>query len=152
VQKRARSWSKWLWAAIIVAAVAAMLWAAAVELKPSGRENLRIEVAGLRSRAAVGRLLAEQAATGNLTANFFREHSSQLEKNVDAANARIDPSKFEPELRGDVFKAGELSSRLSADVRALEGAYGDGAKAGALKEEFADIFSQLSALEDSLKS
>ena len=152
MQKRARSWSSWLWLAVVVAAVGAAAWVVATSKKPSGRANLKIEVAALRSQAAVGQLLAEQAAAGNLTSTFLKEQSSQIQKNVEATRARLQPSEFEPSLREDVTRTGDLSSRLSGDVRALEEAYGDGAKAGALKQDFADIFSQLFEIENGLKS
>ncbi|HZT61036.1 MAG TPA: hypothetical protein VFA21_20695 [Pyrinomonadaceae bacterium] len=152
MQKRARSWSSWLWMAIALAAVVAAVWVEALSKQPSGRANLKIEVASLRSQAAVGQLLAEQSAAGNLTSTFVAAQSSQILKNVDSTRARLRPSEFEPALREDVARAGDLSSRLSEDVRALEDAGGDGAKANALKQEFAELVSQLLTLEDSLKS
>jgi hypothetical protein len=151
MQKRARSWSGWLWLAVVVAAVGAAAWVAVTSKKPSGSANLKIEVAALRSQAAVGQLLAEQAAAGNLTSTFLKEQSSQIQKNVEATHKHLEPSEFEPSLREDVTRAGDLSSKLGGDVRALEEAHRDGAKASALKQEFADIFSQLFEIENGLK-
>jgi paraquat-inducible protein B len=153
MHKRARSWGNWLTLAIILSAViGAAFWIGRAEEKPSGREELKIEVAELRSQAGVGQLLAEQAANGKVTSVFLREQASQLQKNVEAMHKKLDPSQFEPGVRDASARAGELSARLGEDVRALGGAYGNTQAAGALKEEFANLFSQLMSLENSLKS
>ena len=153
MHKRARSWGNWLTPAILLSAlIGAAFWIGRAEEKPSGRDELKIEVAELRSQAGVGQLLAEQAATGNVTSVFHREQASQLQKNVDAVRKQLDPTRFEPDVRDTSARAGELSARLSEDVRALGGAYGDARAAGALKDEFANLFSQLMSLENSLKS
>jgi len=153
MHKRARSWGNWLTLAIFLSAViGAALWIGRAEEKPSGRDELKIEVAELRSQAGVGQLLAEQAATGNVTSIFHREQASQLQKNVEAARKQLDPSEFEPGVRAAAERAGELSARLGEDVRALGDTYGDAPAAGALKDEFANLFSQLMSLENSLKS
>ena len=153
MHKRARSWGNWLTLAILLSAfVGAAFWMAGAEEKPSGREELKIEVAELRSQAGVGQLLSEQAATGKVTSVFLREQASQLQKNVDAARKQLDPSQFEPGVRDTAARAGELSARLGDSVRALSAAYGNPQAAGALKDEFANLFSQLMVLESSLKS
>ena len=147
MHKRARSWGNWLTLAIFLSAViGAALWIGRAEEKPSGRDELKIEVAELRSQAAVGQLLAEQAATGKVTSVYFKAQASELQKNVDAARGRLDPSKFKPELREAAARAGEMAGRLSEGVRAVGGAYGDARAAGALKGEFEGLFSQLMGL------
>ena len=153
MHKRARSWGNGLTLAILLSAViGAAFWIGRAEEKPSGREELKIEVAELRSQAGVGQLLAEQAANGKVTSVFLREQASQLQKNVEATHKKLDPSQFEPSVRDASSRAGELSARLGENVRALAGAYGDTQAAGALKDEFANLFSQLMSLENSLKS
>jgi hypothetical protein len=153
MHKRARSWGNWLTPTILLSAlIGAAFWIGRAEEKPSGRDELKIEVAELRSQAGVGQLLAEQAATGKVTSVFFREQASQLQKNVDAAREKLDSSQFEPDVRDASARAGELSARLGDSVRALGGAYGNTQAAGALRDEFANLFSQLMALENSLKS
>src|SRR2546421_1887721 len=153
MHKRAGSWSSWLTLAILLsAAVGAAFWIGRAEEKLSGREKLKIDVAELRSQTGVGQLLAEQAAAGKVTSVFLREQASQLQKNVEAARKQLDPSEFEPGVRAAAERAGELSARLGEDVRALGDAYGDAPAAGALKDEFENLFSQLMSLENSLKS
>ena len=152
MSKRVRSWSIWLqWAVLLSVLAGALAWAAGASRTPSGREELKNEVAELRSQAAAGQLLAEQAATGKVTSVYFKEQASELRKNVEAARGQLDPSKFRPELREAVARAGDLAGRLSEDVRATEGAYGDGRAAGALREEFAGLFSELMGTEEGLK-
>src|SRR5947209_11935263 len=116
MHKRARSWGNWLTLAILLSAfVGAAFWMAGAKEKPSSRDELKIEVAELRSQAGVGQLLAEQAATGNITSVFLKEQASQLQKNVDATRKQLDPSQFEPDVRDASARAGELSARLGED-------------------------------------
>jgi hypothetical protein len=152
MHKRVRSWSVWLqWAVLLSLVAGALLWVVGAERAPSGRDELKNGVAELRSQAAVGGLLAEQAATGKVTSAYFKAQASELQKNVEAARRRLDPSGFKPELRETAARAGEMAGRLSDDARALGGAYGDARAAGALKGEFDGLFSQLMSLEESLK-
>jgi hypothetical protein len=152
MHKRVRSWSVWSqWAVLVSALAGALVWAVGASRTPSGRDELKNEVAELRAQAAVGQLLAEQAATGNVTSAYFKAQASELRKNVEAARGQLDPAKFRPELREAVARAGDLAGRLSEDVRATEGAYGDGRAAGALREEFAGLFSELMGMEEGLK-
>ena len=152
MHKRVRSWNVWLqWALLLSVLAGALAWAVGASRTPSGREELKNEVAELRSQAAVGQFLAEQAATGNVTSVYFKAQASELRKNVEAARGQLDPSKFRPELRGEVARASEMAGRLSEDVNSLGGAYGDGRAAGALRDEFAGLFSQLMGMEEGLK-
>lgn len=152
MHKRVRSWSRWLqWAVLLSVAGGAVVWVVGAAEAPADRAELKNAVAELRSQAAVGRLLAEQAATGNVTSRYFKAQASELRKNVEAARAQVAPSKFEPGLRDAAARVSESAGRLSEDAGALGGAYGDARAAGALQEDFAGLFSQLMSLEESLK-
>jgi len=152
MHKRVRSWSVWLqWAVLLSVVAGALLWAVGAARAPADRSELKNVVAELRSQAAVAQLLAEQAAAGKVTSIYFKAQASELQKNVDAARAQLDPAGFKPELREAAARAGEAAGRLGEGVRALGGAYGDARGAGALKGEFDGLFSQLMSLEESLK-
>src|SRR5947209_20203336 len=152
MHKRVRSWSVWLqWAVLLSVVAGVIVWVVGAAQAPADRSELKNVVAELRSQAAVGRLLAEQAATGKITSVYFKAQASELQKNVDAASSQLNPSKFKPELREAGARAGEAAGRLSEGVRALGGAYGDARAAGALRGEFDGLFSQLMGLEESLK-
>jgi hypothetical protein len=152
MHKRVRSWSVWLqWAVLVSVLAGVFVWVVGAERAPADRGELKNEVAELRSQAAVGGLLAEQAATGKVTSTYFSEQADGLRRNVDAARAQLDPSEFKPELGGAAARAGEAAGRLSEGVRALGGAYGDARAAGALKGKFDGLFSQLMSLEEELK-
>lgn len=139
------------WAVLLSVVAGVVLWVVSAERAPSDREELKSEVGELRSQAAVGQLLAEQAATGKVTSTYFKEQAADLRKNVEAVRAQLDPSKFKPELSEAVTRAGGAAGRLSEDVGALDGAYGDARAAAALKSDFDGLFSQLMSLEKSLK-
>jgi hypothetical protein len=152
MHKRVRSWSVWLqWAVLLSLLAGAAAWVVGAAKKPADRGELKDVVAELRSQAAVGQLMAEQAATGRVSSVYFRAQAAELRKNVEAARAQLDPSEFKPELRETASRAGEMAGRLSADAGTLGGAYGDARAAAAQKEEFAGLFSQLMELEESLK-
>ncbi|HYY95348.1 MAG TPA: hypothetical protein VE713_12585 [Pyrinomonadaceae bacterium] len=152
VHKRVRSWSVWLqWAVLLSVLAGALAWVVGASEAPADREELKNVVAELRSQAAVGQLLSEQATTGKVTSPYFRAQASELRKNIEAARKQLDPSKFKPEVREASARALELASRLSEEAGALGGAYGDARAAGDLKGEFAGLFSQLMGLEESLK-
>jgi hypothetical protein len=142
----------WLQGAVLLSVLAgALAWAADATKSPADREELKNVVAELRSQAAVAQLLSEQAATGRVTSIYFKAQASELRKNVEAARTQLDPSKFKPEVREAVARAGELAGRLSEEAGALGGAYGDARAAGDLRGEFAGLFSRLMNLEESLK-
>lgn len=152
MSKPARSWSFWLaWAVLLSVAAGALYFVVRSFEKKSGRDDLKIEVAALRSQAATGQLLSEQAAEGKVTQNFLEEQAAQLHKNVEAARARLRPSDFSPDLRDAVERAGELAASVSEDVAALGGSSADARRAGSLKEEFGGMSSQLMSLEEALK-
>ncbi|MDQ5837913.1 MAG: hypothetical protein M3379_14140 [Acidobacteriota bacterium] len=152
MHKRVRSWSVWLqWAVLLSVLAGALAWVVGASEAPADREELKNVVAELRSQAAVGQLLSEQAATGKVTSPYFKAQASQLRKNIEAARTQLDPSKFKPEVREASARAGELAGRLSEEAGALGGAYGDARAPGDLKGEFAGLFSQLGSLEESLK-
>ena len=152
MHKRVRPWSVWLqWAVLLSVLAGALAWVVGASEAPADREELKNVVAELRSQAAVGQLLSEQATTGKVTSPYFRAQASELRKNIEAARKQLDPSKFKPEVREASARALELASRLSEEAGTLGGAYGDARAAGDLKGEFAGLFSQLMGLEESLK-
>ena len=114
MHKRARSWGNWLTPAILLSAfVGAAFWMAHAEEKPSGRDELKIEVAELRSQAGVGQLLAEQAATGNVTSVFHREQAQEAAERwpvLELARGVFDRSREENLVRiRDEGRAGEAA-------------------------------------------
>ena len=152
MHKRARSWTSWLGVAVLLSVVAAGAFAfASSALGAADVESLKNDVSELKSRAGVGRLLAEQAASGNVTDTFVRAQSEQMRKGVEATRAKLDPAEFEQSLGTRVMKASDAALRLEGSLRALrDGGAGRGSAESA-KRSLAALQAELSEMEDGLK-
>jgi hypothetical protein len=153
MHKRARSWSNWLgWAVLLSIVAGGAGWLVSSQHSTAGRESLKNEVSELKSQAGVARLLSEQALAGNVTRVFLKAQSEQLEKAVAKTREGLDPSGFAPELNGEVLRASDLALRLDQTLKALGESGGERGAADSLRKSFAELFAELSELEDGLKS
>jgi hypothetical protein len=151
MHKRARAWSTWLQAAVLLSVAAgAAYWLAYARNASLDREGLKSVVGELRSQAAVGRLLAEQSAQGKLTRVFLETQAEQTRKNIDAERGALKTSSVGPEVIGPSMRASTLAGRLNDDYAALPRAYDDPKTAADLGREFEQLFSELKSLEDGL--
>jgi hypothetical protein len=152
MHKRARHWSIWLQGAVLLSILAgATLWIASTEKTPPGQEDLKITVAELRSQAAVGQILAEQAAAKNLTYTYLHTQTSELQEKVGSAIEELDSLKAGSGLEEKASKARGLANALSYDLLSLSNAYQNQQDVSALKGDFADLLAQLIELENGLK-
>jgi hypothetical protein len=151
MHKRARAWSTWLQAAVLLSVAAgASYWLAYAGSRSLDREALKSVVGELRSQAAVGRLLAEQSASGRLTGTFLETQTEQARKNIESERGELKSSDVEPGVVGPSARASALAGRLDDDYAALARSYGDAETAAALRREFDALFSELKSLEDGL--
>jgi hypothetical protein len=151
MHKRARGWSIWLQAGILLSVLAgAAYWLASAGSGALDREGLKSTVGELRSQAAVGRLLAEQSARGQLTRTFLETQVGQARKNIDSERKELKSSSVEPEVIGPSMRASTLATRLDGDYAALPRSYGDAKTADALEREFDAVFSELKSIEEGL--
>ena len=152
MQKRVRFWSIWLQAAILVSIlIGAAIWIISAKEKASGQESLRIEIAGLRSQAAEGQFLAEQAIQDKATTIFLHTQATQLQKNVQSVLKGLETMKVEPGLEAKTAQAKELAARLNTALLNLTNSFGNQQQTNDVKNELMNLFSQLSDLENSLK-
>ncbi|HEV7889961.1 MAG TPA: hypothetical protein VGP08_04950 [Pyrinomonadaceae bacterium] len=151
MHKRARGWSIWLQAGILLSILAgASYWLAQAGGTSLDREALKSAVGELRSQAAVGRLLAEQSARGELTRTFLETQVGQSRKNIDSERKELKSSSVAPEVIGPSMRASTLARRLDDDYAALALVYGDGNKAEVLGREFDALFKEFKTLEEGL--
>jgi hypothetical protein len=142
----------WLQGAILLSIlIGVSFWLLSAEEAPSGQEDLKILVAELRSQAAEGRLLTEQASTKNLTTVYLRSQTSQLKKNLDSTIKDLDSLKIELGLEEKTARAKESARKLSADIVGLSDLFDNPQAASALRGDFDGLFSQLLELENGLK-
>jgi hypothetical protein len=88
MHRRAKAWSLWISAAIVLAGVATAAVSFVGQRRPhSARTDpaLHLPIGDLRSHAEEGRLLVRIARADELTPTFTREHARQLARRVQAA-------------------------------------------------------------------
>jgi small-conductance mechanosensitive channel len=73
----------------------------------------------LRSLAAEGALLAEDASAGKTTGTFTRVHSSDLDKAASKAAASLETAKTKPSLESERHRLASLAQRISNDLDRL---------------------------------
>jgi hypothetical protein len=151
MHKRARAWSTWLQAGVLVSLLAGVgYWLVYASSSSLDGEGLKSVLGELRSQAAVGRLLAEQSARGTLTRSFLETQSEQIRKNVESEREQLKPSGVTAEVVTPLIRGNTLAGRLGDAYGALSKSYGDPKATAALEGEFARLFSELKSLEDGL--
>ncbi len=90
-----------------------------------GAEALLQQSKSLRSEAAEGSLLAQDAVSGKTTRIYVREHSSDLYRAASQAEASLKAANTEPALEPMLGALAVLASRVSADLKRLGSASTD---------------------------
>ena len=88
MHRRAKAWSVWIAAAIVLAGLAGAAVSFAAHRRahsPRADPALRLSIADLRSNAEEGALIVRIARAGRLTPTFTREHARQLARRVQSA-------------------------------------------------------------------
>jgi hypothetical protein len=153
MHKRARHWSIWLQGAVLLSIlVGAAIWITSAEKSPPRQADLKIVVSELRSQAAVGQLLAEQASARNLTRTYLRAQTNELQQKVESSTKELNSLKVESGLEEKAAKARGLANALTGDLLSLSHSYQNPQAASALPGDFARLSAQLIELENSLKS
>lgn len=151
MHKRARAWSTLLQVAVLLSVAAgAAYWLAYAGSAALDREGLKSVVAELRSQAAVGRLLAEQSASGKLTRVFLETQAGQTRKHIESEREGLKPNGVQPEVIAPLMRASTLAGRLDDTYAALPRSYGDPKAAASVEREFDGLFSELKSIEDGL--
>lgn len=84
-----------------------------------GVKALSQESKSLRSLAAEGALLAQDAVSGKTTRVYTREHSSDLYKAASQAEASLKTAETEPALEPKLRQLAVLAAQVSADLNRL---------------------------------
>lgn len=152
MHKRASAWTSWVGGAVLASALAAGVGALASSAGGSGdRGSLKDLVSELKSRAGVGRVVAEQAGAGRLTETFVEAQAKQMVKGVESARAKLVPEEFESELGGEVARASDLALRLRGALRALEEGRGERAALESAARGFEVLYREAAEMEEGLK-
>jgi hypothetical protein len=84
-----------------------------------GAEDLSHQLDALRSHAAEGALLAQEAAGGRLTRTFTREHSSALSESVAQAETSLKAATTDPALEAELSRLEVLAARIGSALERL---------------------------------
>lgn len=114
--------------AVVVAAVLLAL-AGCGGRGPIGAAALERQAESLRSGAAEGALLAEDAAAGRTTRTFQRLHSSELADAVAGVESALSSSEAEPGLDAERRRLVDVAGRVRNGLERLGGASGDEGRA-----------------------
>jgi hypothetical protein len=87
-----------------------------------GVKSLAQQSKALRSLAAEGALLAEDAVADKATRIYLREHSSDLYQAASQAEASLKAAKTQPALESKLRQLAILASQVRADLKRLGGA------------------------------
>ncbi len=104
---------------LVLVGVLALLGAGCGSGGNLGTKALAQESKSLRSQAAEGALLAQDAASGKTTRVYTREHSSDLYKAASKAEASLKAAKTEPALQPKLRRLTALATQISASLRRL---------------------------------
>src|SRR5215216_2563604 len=110
MQKRVRLWSIWLQGAILLTFVAATAFIIIdVRSKPAGKSDLKVVVSQLRSHAAEGQLLAEQAAAQHLTSTYLIAHTRKLQEKAQSLSEELSSIDVDASLEMTRTRGRELA-------------------------------------------
>ena len=84
-----------------------------------GAEDLSRQLDALRSHAAEGALLAQDAAAGRSTRTFTREHSSALAASIAQAETSLRAATTEPALEAKLSRLEVLAARIGSALERL---------------------------------
>lgn len=132
-------------------ALGLVAWMVYAEMKPLNRNELKIEVASLRSLAADGRLLGEQTLAGRTTKTFFGTENYLLHDKVATTRQGLDSDSVESGLEGQLSQARQLAAQLQSEYQTFSTSFENQAGLTVEKDRFDLLRAQLKQLEESLK-
>ena len=137
--------------ALVLLALLLVAWLVHAETKPLNRDELKIEVAGLRSTAAEARLLTEQTLATRTTRPFFETESYLLNDKTQTAKQALDSAKVESGLEAKHLQARQLAAELQNECEKLSGSFTNSAEMNRSKNSLEQLTTRLKELEESLK-
>lgn len=132
-----------------------LIWAAAQARKSTGRESLKIEVAGIRSNISEAAQILDAAEAGRLTSKYFHDETELLHgklieatKNLGSVAPKAELEAAFTQARGLAESAANELNGVSTSLRDESGMDKRGMERTRTRLE--EIFGQAVALEKSL--
>ena len=107
---------------LVVGVILALVGAGCGSGGKLGAKALSQQSKSLRSLAAEGALLAQDAVSGKTTRIYTREHSSDLYKAASQAEASLKAARTDPALQPKLRELTALVAQVSAALKRLGGA------------------------------
>ena len=108
-----------------LATICALIGTACASNGQPGAEALLQGSESLRSAAAEGALLAEDAVSGKATSNYIHEHAVELSEAASQIEATLKAATTEPALEPALGQLAILAGQISADLGRLSEASTD---------------------------
>jgi hypothetical protein len=108
-----------------LAAICALIGTACTSSGQLGAKALLEQSKTLRSQAAEGALLAEDAVSGKATSNYVHEHAVELSEAASQVGATLQAGSTDPSLEPERGQLVVLARRISDDLLRLSEASND---------------------------
>ena len=115
---------RWRWSVLGLGVIMTLI-AAGCGGGQLGAEALLQDSKTLRSAAAEGALLAEDAVSGKATSNYIHEHAVELSEAASEIEATLQAASTEPSLEPERGQLDVLAGRISDDLQRLSEASTD---------------------------
>src|SRR5215216_3074416 len=133
--------------AIILTIAGCAVWMMRQQKKPLGPEDLKINVAELRSQASEGRLIAEQLIAGKVTSAYLQTETLLLRDETEQAIETLSTYRLESGVEATASQAVEYARQLSADLSSLSYAFNNLQEAERIKQHLETTFASLFEIE-----
>jgi hypothetical protein len=138
-------------AIILLLAGGVVFWGVREINQPLGRDELKIEVADLRSLASEGRQLADQCSPDKTTRAYFEAQTLLLADKVQEVKKQLEDTNPEPGLEAQQLQARRLAGQVRTNLERLSTSFSEPQEANKVKDGLEIIYLQLRELEESLK-
>jgi hypothetical protein len=116
---------RWRWSVLGLGVIVALIAAGCGGGGQLGAEAMLQDSKTLRSAAAEGALLSEDAVSGKATSNYIHEHAVELSQVASQIEATLQAASTDPSLEPERGQLVVLARRISDDLRRLSEASTD---------------------------
>lgn len=116
---------RWRWSVLGLGVIMTLIAAGCGSGGQLGAEAMLQDSKTLRSAAAEGALLAEDAVSGKATSNYIHEHAVELSEAASQIEATLQAASTDPPLEPERGQLVVLARMISDDLERLSGASTD---------------------------
>jgi hypothetical protein len=136
---------------VILVILGLIAWLVHAETKPLDQNELKIEVGNLRSYAAEGGLLNEQALSASVTQTFFQTQTYLLHEKTESSRSSLDTATVQPGLEEKHWLSRQLTGQLKSALESMSVSFANPEEMNRASSNLKTLSSELKQLEESLK-